>query len=46
MHRRGAARGPSIQTTTPLHSRLLDAPGVITGNYNAGWLKRLLAHPP
>ena len=32
-----------IQTTIPLHRRLLEEPDVIAGDYNAGWLERLLA---
>src|SRR5690606_34295858 len=32
-----------IQTTIPLHSRLLTEADVVAGDYNAGWLERLLA---
>ena len=33
-----------IETTLPLHQRLVDAEDVLSGNYNIHWLERFLAN--
>jgi acetyl-CoA carboxylase biotin carboxylase subunit len=33
-----------VETTLPLHRRLLDEPAFITGDYNIHWLEHFLAH--